>query len=43
MKAYRNNWYYVGGILFAALAIILGLFGDLIDPMRRIMMVLFMR
>ena len=42
MQAYRNNWYYVGGILFAAFAIILGLFGDLIDPMRRIMMVLFM-
>ena len=42
MKAYRNNWYYIGGIIFAVLAIILGLFGDMIDPMRRIMIVLFM-
>lgn len=42
MKAYRNNWYYVGGILFAVLAFVLGLFGDMIDPMRRIMIVLYM-
>ena len=42
MKAYRNNWYYIGGIIFAVLAFILGLFGDMIAPMRRIMTVLFM-
>ena len=42
MTAYRNNWYYVGGIIFAILAIVLGLFADYIDPMRRIMIVLFM-
>lgn len=42
MKAYRNNWYYIGGIIFAVLAIILGLFGEMISPMRRIMIVLFM-
>lgn len=42
MNAYRNNWYYVGGILFAVLALILGLFADWIDPMRRIMIVLYM-
>lgn len=42
MKAYRNNWYYVGGIIFVVLAFILGLFGDMIDPMRRIMIVLYM-
>ncbi|MBQ2777288.1 MAG: HXXEE domain-containing protein [Peptococcaceae bacterium] len=42
MRFYRNNWYYIGGILFAFLAFILGLFSDFIDPMRRIMIVLFM-
>lgn len=42
MKFYSNNWYYIGGIIFAILAFILGLFGDMIEPMRRIMMVLYM-
>lgn len=42
MKQYMNNWYYVGGIIFAVLAFGLGLFGEMIDPMRRIMVVLFM-
>ena len=42
MHLYRNNWYYIGGILFGVLALILGLFGDQIDPMRRIMIVLYM-
>ena len=42
MKGYMNNWYYIGGIIFAVLAFILGLFGETIDPMRRIMIVLYM-
>ena len=45
MKAfnwYRNNWYYVGGIIFVALAIAMSLFGEHIDPVRRIMVVGFM-
>ena len=35
MKAlnwYRNNWYYVGGGIFVGLAIVMALFGELIDP-----------
>lgn len=42
MKKYMDNWYYIGGIIFAALALVLGLFGDMFDPMRRIMIVLYM-
>lgn len=42
MKAYIRNWYYIGGIIFAVLAFALGIFGDQIDPMRKIMMVLYM-
>lgn len=42
MKSYMNNWYYVGGFIFAVLAVILGLFADTIDPMRRLMIVLYM-
>ena len=45
MKAlnwYRNNWYYVGGGIFVGLAIVMALFGELIDPVRRIMIVGYM-
>ena len=28
MNWYRNNWYYVGGIIFVILAILMSLFGD---------------
>ena len=42
MKTYRENWYYIGGIIFVVLAFVLSLFGGLIDPMRRIMTVMFM-
>ena len=42
MTWYRHNWYYVGGVIFALLAFGLGLFGDMLDPMRRIMIVLYM-
>lgn len=42
MRKYINNWYYIGGIIFAVLALLIGMFGDTLDPMRRIMIVLFM-
>lgn len=42
MKVYIRNWYYIGGIIFTVLAFTLGIFGNQIDPMRRIMMVLYM-
>lgn len=42
MKFYRNNWYYVGGIIFVLLAIFMALFGEHIDPVRRIMIVAYM-
>ena len=39
---YRNHWYYVGGIIFVAIAIAMALFGQYLDPVRRIMVVGFM-
>lgn len=42
MNWYRNNWYYVGGILFALLAFIVGIFGPDMEPTRRIMFLFFM-
>ena len=42
LHAWMRNWYYVGGVIFAAMAILIALFADAIDPMRRIMMALFM-
>ena len=42
MNWYRNNWYYVGGIIFVILAILMSLFGEHIDPVRRIMVVGYM-
>ena len=42
MKKYMSNWYYIGGIIFVVLALLLGLFGSQIEPMRRLMIVLYM-
>lgn len=42
MRRYMNNWYYVGGVIFVILAFVLALFGDMIDPMRKIMIAFFM-
>lgn len=42
IRKYMHNWYYVGGIIFAVLAFTIGLIADQIDPMRRLMMVLYM-
>lgn len=37
MDWYRNNWYYVGGIIFVALAIVMSLFGEHFDPVRSLL------
>ena len=42
MAWYRNNWYYVGGILFVVLAFTLGIFGADMEPTRRFMILFFM-
>lgn len=42
MNTWRNNWYYIGGIIFVVLAMVIGLFAESIDPMRRLMIVMYM-
>lgn len=42
MKWYKNNWYYIGGILFIAQAFIMILFGSEIDIMKKFMILSFM-
>lgn len=45
MKAFRflsKNWYYIGGVLFVALAFLVGFFGDALDPLRKILLLSFM-
>ena len=42
MKFYRNNWYYIGGILFVVLSFFIGLFGRDIDPLRIVLTLSFM-
>ena len=42
MTWYRNNWYYVGGIIFVILAFAVTLFGGEMDPLRKIMLLSFM-
>lgn len=42
MSFYRKNWYYAGGVLFVALAFIVGFWGDHIDPLRKILLLSFM-
>ena len=42
MKWYRDHWYYVGGVIFAGLAVVMSLFGEYLDPVRRIMVVGYM-
>lgn len=42
MSFYRKNWYYAGGVLFVALAFIVGFWGDRIDPLRKILLLSFM-
>jgi Protein of unknown function with HXXEE motif len=42
MSFLRKNWYYLGGILFLALAVVIGLCGRQIAPLRLILLVSFM-
>ena len=45
MKVFRflsKNWYYIGGVLFVALAFLVGFFGDALDPLRKILLLSFM-
>jgi hypothetical protein len=42
VKFYRNNWYYVGGIIFIALSYIVGIWGSEIDPVRKILVLSYM-
>jgi len=42
MSFYRKNWYYVGGVLFVALAFLVGFWGNEIDPLRKILLLSFM-
>lgn len=42
MKFIRNNWFYIGGILFVFLAFGMILFGHGIDPRQTLLIALFM-
>jgi len=42
LRSYTKNWYYVGGLLFFALAFLVGFFGDSIEPIRRILLLSYM-
>lgn len=42
LKIYIKNWYYFGAILFVALAYIIGFFGDVINPIQKILTLSFM-
>ncbi len=38
----RRNWYYMGGLLFVALAVVLGIFWNDMSVLRRLMLMSFM-
>lgn len=42
MDFYRKNWYYIGGLIFVVLAFVMVLFGDMVSPLRRLNIALFM-
>lgn len=42
MSYYRMNWYYVGGVLFVALAFVMTFWGDHADELRTLMVASFM-
>jgi hypothetical protein len=42
MKLYRNNWYYIGGILFVVLSFVMGFFGNHVSPIQLILVTSFM-
>ena len=41
-RSYMRYWPVVGGVIFAAVAILVGTFGDLLAPTQRLMSVFFM-
>ena len=41
-KSYIKNWHYIGGILFVALAFLVGFFGEAIEPLRKILLLSYM-
>ena len=43
LRSYMRYWPAVGGVIFAAVAILVGTFGDLLAPTQRLMSVFFMR
>ena len=42
MKAWRRNWYYIGGILFVALSFFMGFWGSLFSRIQVILIFSFM-
>ena len=42
MNWLRNNWYYLGGVIFVILAFVVGLFGGEMDPRLRLAILLYM-
>jgi hypothetical protein len=42
MNFLRKNWYYLGGVLFLALVVVVGVWGSHIAPLRRILLLSFM-
>ena len=42
MNFLRKNWYYLGGVLFVALAFCVGFWGNHIGPLRKILLLSFM-
>lgn len=42
MNWLRNNWFYLGGVIFIALAFFVGIFGAELDPRQRLHILLFM-
>lgn len=41
-RFYSKNWYYIGGVLFVALAFIVGFFGASFNPLSKILTLSFM-
>ena len=41
-KFYIKNWYYIGDLLFVALAFLVGFFGEAIDPLSKILLLSYM-
>jgi hypothetical protein len=42
MNFTRRNWYYIGGVIFVALAVVLGFFWNDFSMLRRLMLISFM-